>query len=48
MRQGRGLASVSLVQMSEYLAETMSTIEMPDHRVPDPTGGGGYTRRRVG
>jgi len=27
-------------EMSEYLAETMSTIEMPDHREPDPLRAG--------
>jgi hypothetical protein len=28
------------VEMSEYLAETMSAIEMPDHREPDPPRAG--------
>jgi hypothetical protein len=27
------------IEMSEYLAETMSTIESPDHREPDPRAG---------
>jgi hypothetical protein len=27
------------VEMSEYLAETMSAIQMPDHREPDARAG---------
>jgi hypothetical protein len=27
------------IEMSEYLAETMSTIESPDYREPDPRAG---------
>ncbi len=36
------------VEMSEYLAETMSAIQTPDHREPDPRAGRKRYFRREG